>query len=847
MLVGVEGNQVREPHVINSSLAVSDTLPNIRSVCVGKFLLLLCQLILAATIVYLFNIEARRHFFPVFCVMIAGFAVHSWLPNRYRLLFFAALCMGSVLFLLGIETGAWVLGLGGVLIAICYLPISATIRTIMLIVAATILASIRASTHQPFWPVLGSMFMFRLVTFVHELRRSKVTPPLSSTLAYFFLLPNTCFPLFPVIDYKTFCETRYNEDEWEIYQRGVAWIIRGLIHLLLYRYIRAYIVPEPYQLYDITYIAIFVVTNYSLYLQVSGQFHLITGLLHLFGFNLPRTHLNFFLASSFSDIWRRINIYWKDFMTKYFFYPAFFALRYRGASLSVAMVGSVFYVFLSTWLLHSWQTFWLLGRFPLTVNDACLWLGAGSFVAINVVLEARRRVHQDPSPLFSALRLSAQTVAMFILVAIFWACWTKQGFLQLVFAALGRSGSTAGVLWILGSIAAAIFVGTGFALLSNKTSPNSASTTFDFYASAKLQLAALTVALAFTAPRADIMYPTHIAKAISMFRADPTIAADAGSRLESYYEELNSTKIQAGPLINGLLPTEAKAEPDGFGFFKVSRNADLYQVTELIPGIETDLGGAKFSVNEYGMRDRKSIPFAKPSGTIRIALIGSSVVMGYGVSDEEVFARRFELRLNEQYGTSLHKFEVLNFGVGRQWPEHRLVRIQRKVMAFQPDALYYIAHQDEFKGIGTSLAQLIANRLDLPSKHLQEVAGQAGVDSRLAPGAIMGRMSVFQTELLSAIYKSIVDECQQHAALPVWIYLPIPSRDPSEEQATRTRLFPLAKDAGFLTGDLSDWMHGQTQGLFADDEFHPTARGHELITEALMEMIRTSPELLPMK
>ena len=58
--------------------------------------------------------------------------------------------------------------------------------------------------------------------------------------------------------------------------------------------------------------------------------HLITGLLLLFGFNLHETHSRFYFANSFIDFWRRINIYWKDFMLKIFYYPAYFRLRRFG-------------------------------------------------------------------------------------------------------------------------------------------------------------------------------------------------------------------------------------------------------------------------------------------------------------------------------------------------------------------------------------------------------------------------------------------------------------------------------------------------------------------------------------
>ncbi len=54
------------------------------------------------------------------------------------------------------------------------------------------------------WPILGSMFMFRLIVYLYDLRHDKAPVSPWRTLAYFFLLPNVCFPLFPVVDFKTF-------------------------------------------------------------------------------------------------------------------------------------------------------------------------------------------------------------------------------------------------------------------------------------------------------------------------------------------------------------------------------------------------------------------------------------------------------------------------------------------------------------------------------------------------------------------------------------------------------------------------------------------------------------------
>src|SRR5262249_34560334 len=150
-------------------------------------------------------------------------------------------------------------------------------------------------------------------------------------------------------------------------------------HLLAYRFVKYYLLPAPHELRDLPHIVLFLAANYALYLRVSWWVHLATGVLHLFRFNLPRTHHNYFLATGFSDFWRRITIYWKDFMIKVCFCPAFFRLRGWGTRAALAAAG--LWVFLATWLLHSYQMFWLLGKLPLSWRDAVPWLTAGVVVA----------------------------------------------------------------------------------------------------------------------------------------------------------------------------------------------------------------------------------------------------------------------------------------------------------------------------------------------------------------------------------------------------------------------------------------------------------------------------------
>ena len=367
-----------EHDIAGGPLPVADVASGRRRGRLGSFLLILAELLLIVGVARQFGIESRHHFVPVLCVIVGGFAVHFWLPMAWRMPFFAALSVATTWFVLGLVNGGWLFGIAALLIGICRLPVSQPLRVGLLVVVATGLCLFRRQFPSPFWPVLGSMFMFRLIVYVYERRNATDHRPWSESAAYFFQLPNVCFPLYPIVDYTTFRKSWFAEDEIATYQRGVTWIVRGFSHLLLYRLIKQEVVPAPYELSSLPRLALFMASNYALYLQVSGQFHLITGLLHLFGFNLPRTHHLYFLASSCSDVWRRINIYWKDFLTKLFFFPTFHAARSRGLRTGPAIVGGVMCVFVATWLLHSWQTFWLLGHFPVTVHDAGLWLGAGT-------------------------------------------------------------------------------------------------------------------------------------------------------------------------------------------------------------------------------------------------------------------------------------------------------------------------------------------------------------------------------------------------------------------------------------------------------------------------------------
>jgi D-alanyl-lipoteichoic acid acyltransferase DltB (MBOAT superfamily) len=150
------------------------------------------------------------------------------------------------------------------------------------------------------------------------------------------------------------------------------------------------------------------------------------GMLHLFGFQLPPTHHHYLLATGFTDYWRRINIYWKDFMVRLVFNPVVFRLKRwpQPAALAVATV----VVFVATWALHAYQSFWLRGSWGISGPDALFWGILGALVLVNVQLDARRprgRAGKGPATALGTLVRGAKVAATFTTIALLWSLWSS--------------------------------------------------------------------------------------------------------------------------------------------------------------------------------------------------------------------------------------------------------------------------------------------------------------------------------------------------------------------------------------------------------------------------------------
>ena len=616
----------------------------------GRYLLVLGQLVVLIALTYRFQLESES-FRRLLALTAGGYAVHYFLPLRHRLGFFVALSFAGIVMVLGPVEAAWLIAIGLALIGICHLPLSVLARVGILALTAIGFAILRIGVGSvpwsaALWPIIGSMFVFRLMIYLYDRSHETTSPRLSQTLGYFFLLPNVCFPLFPVVDFKKFRRHYYDEDRHKIYQVGIEWIWRGLLQLVLYRVIYYHFTLDPVSVADLGDLVFYMISTFLLYVRISGQFHVVIGMLHLFGFNLPETHHRYLLASSFTDFWRRINIYWKDFMMKVFYYPAFF--RFRKLGDTQALVLATAFTFLMTWFLHFVQWFWIRGTLLIELNDVIFWTVLALLVLVNSLYETRRgraRILARARTVRESAGLVLRTIGTFCVICVLWSFWTAESVSD---------------WWLM--------------VRSSWTPPPWTSLQFALGAAALVAAAAASVYVVWKGwgsadQRPEVRVPPSALLATTALVCLVTVPAvadrtghrafvdslqsaslnrrDAEEFQRGYYENL----LDVGRFNRELQQIYERMPRDfvrSLSVLGLSRRTSDEQDYELVPNKEGRFVGAMVRTNHWGMRDRE-YSLAPPANVYRIALLGPSTAMGSGVEAHESFEALVEERLNREF------------------------------------------------------------------------------------------------------------------------------------------------------------------------------------------------------
>lgn len=815
-----------------------------------QFMGLVLQLGLLILVVREFKLENQAFYVSVLQVVFYGFILHYFLPAQHRLPFFLFLSLATLIGVLGFANGLWIIIPGLILLGIVHLPIAFRWRMIILAVVAGLMAYSRAGlvTTAPtaVWPILGSLFMFRMIIYVYDLKHAKKPFNFWQSLSYFFLLPNVVFPFFPVVDHATFTRTYYNEEQHRTYQTGVNWIYRGVVQLIVYRIIYYYFAisaPEVTNAFDLVW---FAYSSFLLYLQVSGQFHLIIGLLHLFGFNLPQTNDKYFLSSNFNDLWRRVNIYWKDFMQKIFYYPSYSWLNKRGITGTKALVLTTIYVFVATWFFHAYQWFWLRGSFLFTPTDVIFWVILALLVIFNTLRETKQgRVRTLGTKTISnkeLIILGVKNMGTMSFLTFLWTMWTSPSLKDwLGLWAMGLKPLNFLMLVGIYALLAIGFIGVNWyykRFLPSRPASKQPAQPW------RLALTNSGLIFCMFLLGNPAMYKRVGGQVETLF-ADLTTSrlsdSDANLLLRGYYEDLIGVNRFNSELwdVYSKRPTDWPLLQDT----PAAHLVDDFRLIVLNPNVSLNFHGEQFSTNSWGMRDKEYTLEPDP-GTYRIALVGPSFIMGSGAADSQVFEWQLEDRLNKEYdGKKYDKYEILNFAIAGHSALQELYVFQNTALQFKPNALFYFAHQLEETIIIRNLANRIKNGTPMPYPYLDEVIAKAGINpAAQTQEEIEKALLPYSSEILAWTYQTIADLCRANGVLPVWIYMP--TLEISNSLGDQASFTQMAKDAGFILLDLSRIYEGQNikDITVAEWDLHPNGKGHQLIAENLYQALLADDE-----
>ena len=139
-------------------------------------------------------------------------------------------------------------------------------------------------------------------------------------------------------------------------------------------------------------------------------------------------------------------------------------------------------------------------------------------------------------------------------------------------------------------------------------------------------------------------------------------------------------------LMIGLVLAEVVLRVAGVSY-PVFDTYDYDRAVALRPGKEgwySGEGGAYLKINSLGYRDVEHA-IAKPPGVYRIAVLGDSFTEARQVDVAEAFWKRLETSLPGRLGPSIHRVEVLNFGVGGYGITQEYLTLKMHALKFSPD------------------------------------------------------------------------------------------------------------------------------------------------------------------
>jgi hypothetical protein len=268
------------------------------------------------------------------------------------------------------------------------------------------------------------------------------------------------------------------------------------------------------------------------------------------------------------------------------------------------------------------------------------------------------------------------------------------------------------------------------------------------------------------------------------------------------------------------------------------------------------LFGQPFVTNSHGMHGPE-VDVEKPPGVFRIAILGASIDMGWGVKYQDDYAYQLEGWLNthaqRQGFASKRKFEVLNFAVAAYSPLQRLESFRRKAKDFKPDLVIFSSTMLDSRLAEIHLCDAFRIQADLTYDFVKDVVARAGVtegerqlDSR---GELKGKDSIkrklepYYWELYDDVVTTVAADCRAANVPLMMLIIPRVGKDADAEARAESvgRLKAIAGRHALPIYDLLDTFDeidpAELEIAAWDD--HPNALGHHRLFLALTHKLVT--------
>lgn len=807
-----------------------------------NYIFYLIQLLFLGLVLITFNLEYSSEISKILPIIGIGFSIHYWLGKSIKIPFFTLISFLAILLVLGLINGLIVIGCGLFLISLCHIPIKYNYRLIIISLVILLFLFIRIKiiplhSFSILLPYVGTIFMIRLFLYLYEIKFDDSFNDGWSRVAYFFLIPNICFPLFPLVDYKIFKTTYYNIETSEIIKKALKRIYRGVFHLIGYKIIYLFISIDPTEITDLVSFANFLIFTYALIIRMSGIFHLSIGILGLFGFNLPKVFDNYFYSSNFNNLWQRINIYWKDALMKLVYYPVYFKLKSKFNPIKTIAL-TILIVFVFNWFLHAYQWFWIKGGLPYLPIDITFWGFFGVAVMWNSIIQHKNAKSKklglnQTKTLKTHLIEIIKPLGMYLFMCFLWMLWTGSSFSEWIYLlSYLNTGDISQWLTILIYLIFVIILILIIKLLVTKGYFIKLNA---FYKTHILTISLVSVIAVLCIPVFNkISYSNNYYT--NTITSKQLNNRDKRNMERGYYQSLLNNDNNQENLWQNKSAKNWNSKNTG------------YQKTKNIlrkkfkPNQKIIFKGKKLSTNKWGMRD-KNYSLSPSINTHRIVLLGGSYEMGSGVANNKNYESFTEEMLNDSLEED---YEILNLAAGGYNLIENEFICRNIALKYNPKTIIYSAHSNERERVIDKLTLLVTLNYKIENSFLLKVIDVANVKPNMPRIQIYNQLKPFGNLILKWGYLSIAKTCSKNNIKPIWMYFPAIG---DEEKKPPKNMLKFVEKLKFSTLIIKDPYKNQKLEdlIIAPWDYHPNEKGHQLIANKLFDELMKHKKELKLK